>query len=58
MCFFARNSAPALAKIVAKILKKSKKFKTFKKLFTGRHSEFSQVKRNHEISLASEISLS
>ena len=54
MTNFARNSAPVLAKIQ----KNSKNSKKFKKLFTGRHSEISQLKRNHEISLASEISLS
>ena len=57
MTNFARNSAPVLAKILAKIQKNSKNSKTFKKLFTGRYSEISQLKRNHEFSLASEISL-
>ena len=54
MTNFARNSAPVLAKILAKIQKNSKNSKNFKKLFTGRHSEISQLKRNHEFSLASE----
>ena len=53
MTNFARNSAPVLAKIQ----KNSTNSKTLKKLFTGRHSEISQLKRNHKISLASEISL-
>ena len=34
MCFFARNSAPVLAKILAKIQKNSKNSKQFKKMFT------------------------
>ena len=52
MTNFARNSAPVLAKILAKIQKNQKNSKKFKKVFTIRHSEISQLKRNHEISLA------
>ena len=58
MTNFARNSAPVLAKILAKIQKNSKKFKKIQKTVHCRHSEILQLKRNHEFSLASEISLS
>ena len=51
MCFFAMNSAVAknfgLAKILAKIQKIQKNQK-IQKVFNSRHSEISQLKRNHE----------
>ena len=43
MTNFARNSAPVLAKILAKIQKNQNIQKKFKKVFTIRHSEISLV---------------
>ena len=59
MTNFARNSAPVLAKILAKIQKKFKKFKNIQKncSLVG-IAKFCSLSETMEFSLASEISLS